>query len=165
MVRAVVHSRKHISQLSQSNVAQNAILNTEFLRSIEATPTTPNQVREGANVKAVWVEVWLSNDSASALGSFTAGLYKAPGTAVAMTAANAAALHDYENKKNIYYVTQGLAPPTDGALMLLFKGWIKIPKSKQRMGLGDRLLFFVRNNNITAIDVQVCGLFLYKEYT
>ncbi len=164
-MKPIIQSRKHYVQLSQSSVAQAAILNTTICSSIEGTHTTPIQISEGASVKAVWVEVWLTNDSASVIGSFTAGLYKNPGAGHTMTAGEAAALHDYTNKKNILYATQALAPPTDGGLMLLHKGWIKIPKGKQRMGLSDALQFFVRNNNATAIDVQICGIFVFKEYT
>ncbi len=163
-MRAVIHSKKHYNQLSQGTVSQGAILNTEVLKSIEGASSTPAEVVEGASVKAVWVEYWIQNASASVVGSFTAGLYKLPGTGVALNATTSAALHDYANKKNILYTTQALAPTTDSGLMLVFKGWIKIPKGKQRMGLGDKVLWFMRNNNATALDIHFCGLFIFKEY-
>ncbi len=124
----------------------------------------PAEIVEGATVKAVWVEVWVNNASAGTVGSFTAGVYKIPGTGVALTAGTAAALHDYANKKNILYVTQALAPTTDSANQLIYKGWIKIPKGKQRMGLGDQIVFFLRNNNPSAVDINFCGVFIFKEY-
>ncbi len=164
MVRPIVNSKKHYVQLGLSNIAQGANLNTTILSVIEGAPATAIHCMEGARVKAVWVEVWLNQDSASAVGSFTAGFLKNPGGANPILTADAAALHDYDNKKNIFYVTQGIAPTTDSALMLLYKGWIKIPRSKQRMGLGDQLQFFVRNNNAGAVDINVCGIFVYKEY-
>ncbi len=163
-MRAPIHSRKHYFQVSQSQVVQSAILNSTIAVSIEGAASQPQSVSEGAIIKAVWVEMWLQNDSASVIGSFTAGFYKAEGGANTISAGDAAALHDYNNKKNIFYATQGLAPASDSNMQLLYKGWIKIPKSKQRMGLGDSLVFFVRNNNATAIDLQVCGIFTYKEY-
>jgi len=163
-LRPPIHSKKHYVQLDQSTIAQSVNLNTTVASAIEGAPATPTHVREGALVKAVWIEVWLVNISASTIGSFTAGFLKNPGNSNPILAADAAALHDYNNKKNIFYATQGLAPTTDSGLMLLFKGWIKIPKGKQRMGLGDTLQFFVRNNNATALDIEVCGLFTYKEY-
>ncbi len=163
-MRPPIHSRKHYVQLSQSNVAQGVILNTGICQAQEGAHASATTISEGALVKAVWCEVWISNDSASVLGSFTGGLYKNPGNSNTMVAADAAALHDYDNKKNIFYATQGLAPATDQQLMLAFKGWIKIPKGKQRMGLADKLVWFTRNNNATAVDIQVCGLFIFKEY-
>ncbi len=163
-MRPIVQSKKHIVQTSLTNIAQGAIFNITIVNSIEGSSTTPEAVNEGAIVKAVWVEMWLQNDSAAIVGTFTAGFYKLPGTATALTAVTAAALHDYANKKNIYYYTQGLAPNENAGILPLFKGWIKIPKGKQRMGLGDKLIFFVRNNNPSAIDVNICGGFLFKEY-
>ncbi len=164
-MRPIIHSKKHIVQLGQSTIAQSAILNVTLFKAIEGASSTPTDIEEGASVKAVWCEVWLSNISASLIGSFTAGLYKNPGNSNVISAADAAALHDYDNKKNILYVTQGLAPATDSSLMLLCRQWFKVPKGKQRMGLGDKIAFFIRNNNATAIDIDVCGIFVYKEYT
>ncbi len=163
-MRPIISSRKHIFQVSQSQISQSAILVTNIATAVEGSRSTPQHVGEGSLIKAVFVEMWLTNDSASLVGSFTAGFYKNPGGTNNPTAADAAALHDWDNKKNLFYTTQGLAPANDSSLMLLYKGFIKIPKGKQRMGLGDELSFFVRNNNATAVDLDVCGLFIYKEY-
>ncbi len=164
-MRPVIHSKKHYVQVSQATIAQAAASNLIILDAIEGAASVPTDVQEGATVKAVWVEMWLQNDSASVVGSFTAIVYKNPGGANVITSAEMAALHDYNNKKNILYTTQGLAPASDNALMVLFKGWIKIPKGKQRMGLGDRLHMSIRNNNLTAIDQDICGIFVFKSYT
>ncbi len=164
-MRAPIHSRKHYLQVSQSTVAQAAIVNTTVVSAIEGAPSAPQHVVEGALVKAVWVEMWLNQDSTSVVGSFVAGLVKNPGGVNSITAAEASAIHDFNNKKNILYTTQGLSPPTDSSMMLLYKGWVKIPKGKQRFGLGDSLQFFIKNNNLTNVDINFCGLFVFKEYT
>ncbi len=108
------------------------------------------------------MEVWLTQASSS-VGSFVAALMKNPGGANAPTAAEMAALGNYDNKKNVLYTTQGLAPANTVSLMPLIKGWIKIPKGKQRMGLGDTLIFVIRNLNATD-DQNFCGFSTYKEY-
>ncbi len=82
-----------------------------------------------------------------------------------MNAADATALHDYDNKKNILFTAQGLLTPNDGGQVPVLRGWYKIPKGKQRFGLKDKLSVAVRNNNATAIDINFCGLAIYKEYT
>ncbi len=164
-MKAPIQSRKHYFQIAQSTVAQAAIVNTVLCSAIEGARSQPQHVAEGALVKAVWLEVWCQQDSASVVGSFTAGFYKNPGGTNVLLSADAAAIHDYDNKKNLFYTTQALSPINDSGLMLLHKGWIKIPKGKQRMGLGDELTFFIRNNNATAIDIDFCGLAVYKEYT
>ncbi len=164
-MKAPITSRKHIFQISQSTVAQAAVVNTTFITAIEGTRSLPNHVAEGASVKACYVEFWLSQDSASVVGSYTVILYKNPGNNAIASATNLAALHDYDNKKNILFTAQGLVTPNDGGQVSVLRGWYKIPKGKQRFGLGDTMQIAIRNNNATAIDINFCGLVVYKEYT
>ncbi len=130
--------------------------------AIEGQHTDPTDVSEGAIVKAVYVEMWFEN-SANNLGSFTMIVYKNPGGSNGVLTADLAALHDWDNKKNIFYATQGILPPSLNFPMQGFKGWIKIPKSKQRQGLGDKIQIGIRNN--TTDDLNFCGMTVYKEYT
>ncbi len=163
-MRPIISSKKHYNQVTLTNVAAGAASTTIIALAIEGEASTPDHVKEGAVVKAVWVEMWAQSDSASVTGSATAIIYKNPGGNANATAANVAALHDYDNKKNIFYATQGLMPTTDGGLFVIFKGWVKIPKGKQRMGLGDKINLTVRNNNGTD-DINICGMFTFKSYT
>ncbi len=164
-MKAVVKSKKHIFQISQSTVAQAMVVNTTFVDAMEGTSTTPQGVEEGAIVKACYVEFWVSQDSASVVGSYTVTLMKLPGSGTLPSTTNLAALHDYNNKKNILFTAQGLLTPNDGGQIPVLRGWYKVPKGKQRFGLNDRLIVTIRNNNATAIDINFCGLVIYKEYT
>ncbi len=164
-MRPVIHSKKHIHQISQATVGQAANDTQTFLQAIEAAPSTPIHVAEGATVKACYVELWLSQDSASVVGSYTVALFKDPGNNAGMTPTNMAALHDYDNKKNILFIAQGLLTPNDGGQVPVLRSWYKIPKGKQRMGLGDTMKLVVRNNNATAIDINLCGVIIFKSYT
>ncbi len=164
-MKPVIHSKKHIFQVSQSTIGQAAVANTSFVQAVEASSTTPFQVEEGATVKACYIEFWISQDSASVVGSYTIILAKDPGGNNVPTAADMAALHDWDNKKNILFTAQGLLTPNDGGQVPVLRGWYKIPKGKQRMGLGDVMRLSLRNNNLTAIDINFCGVILYKEYT
>ncbi len=164
-MRAPITSRKHIFQISQATVAQAAIVQSEFANALEGQRSQPSHVAEGAIIKACYIEFWLSQDSASTVGSYTVILYKNPGNNAQVTSTQMAALHDYDNKKNILFTAQGLLTPNDGGQIPVLRGWYKIPKGKQRMGLGDALEIVVRNNNATAIDINLCGLVVYKEYT
>ncbi len=161
-MRAPIHSKKHYFQTTLSTVTNGAITN-QILVHAKETPTAVNEVEEGSIVKAVYVEYWIIQGTSS-IGSFTAGLYKNPGGQNAMATADAAALGDYDNKKNILYVTQGLAPANTTFQLNVSRSWFKIPKGKQRFGLGDKLHFFIRNNN-AADDINFCGFATYKEYT
>ncbi len=164
-MRPVIKSKKHIFQISQATVGQAALVNTTLIDAVESTSTTPAQVEEGAIVKSCYVEFWVSQDSASIVGSYTVILYKDPGNNAGLTAADMAALHDWDNKKNILFTAQGLLTPNDGGQVPVLRAWYKIPKGKQRFGLKDRLSLAIRNNNATAIDINLCGLAIYKEYT
>ncbi len=161
MVRPMVHSKKHYFQTTLSTVTNGAITN-QIIAHAKESPTAVNEVVEGSSIKAVYVEYWLIQGTSS-IGSFTAGLYKNPGGQNAMVTADAAALGDYDNKKNILYVTQGLSPANTTMQLPVSRGWFKIPKGKQRMGLGDKIHFFIRNNN-GADDINFCGFATYKEY-
>ncbi len=164
-MRPVIKSRKHIFQISQGTVAQALTVHQTLVEAKEATSLAPGDVEEGAIVKACYIEFWVSQDSASIVGSYTIALYKDPGGAHAATTTNMAALHDYKNKKNILFTAQGLLTPNDGGQVPVLRTWYKIPKGKQRFGLGDRLLLTIRNNNATSIDINFCGVAIYKEYT
>ncbi len=164
-MRPIIQSKKHIFQISQSTVAQAAKVSTILAVAIEGAPTTPAHLSEGAIVKACYVEFWVSQDSASVVGSYTIILEKDPGGSSIINSGEMAALHDYNNKKNILFTAQGLLTPNDGGQVPVLRSWYKIPKGKQRFGLGDTLVLTIRNNNATAIDINLCGVAVYKEYT
>ncbi len=164
-MKPIIKSKKHIFQISQATVGQAAIVNTVFADGQEATGLTPTAIEEGAIVKACYVEFWVSQDSASVVGSYTVALFKLPGVGTAAASADLAALHDWDNKKNIFFSAQGLLTPNDGGQVPVLRGWYKIPRGKQRFGLNDRMVIAIRNNNATAIDINFCGLVIYKEYT
>ncbi len=159
-MRAIIHSRKHYVQVSLATVLSGAVLDTIIAFPKEVADDA-NEVEVGATIKAVYVEMWVrAGDTAP--GSVTLDLYKTSSGAVGMSAVEAAALHDYANKKNILYHTQGLSNDQDADAIPFIRQWFKIPKGKQRMGLGDTLRL---NIFAQAIDAIVCGFITYKEYS
>ncbi len=164
-MRPIIQSKKHIVQVSQGTIAQSAVEDMLIASSAEAPSTTPTGIMEGATVKAAFIELWLGNASTSVVGSYTCIVYKLMAGGGAVGAGSMAALHDWVNKKNILYTSQALVPPTDGGQVNVIRHWVKVPKGKQRFGLGDSLRIAVRNNNSTSIDINFCGLAVFKEYT
>ncbi len=163
MVRPMVHSIKHYHQITLSTVGTGT-RNTETLAVAVARQdaNTSNEVTEGASIKAVFFEMW-------AIGSvsdqfFTAVVLKNPGGSTVPSFTQMTNLYAYPDKKNIFYTTQGLAS-NDGIAqpLVLFKGWIKIPKSKQRFGLGDGLNFVIASRG--SATITYCGFATYKEYS
>ncbi len=162
-MKAPIHSIKHYVQISRSTVATVA-RNIEPL-VLAVSPSGVNavdEVVEGALVKAIFVELWVID--AGAGGSHIVTIGKNVGTSVAPTFTNMNALGTYGEKKNILFTHQGLTP-NDGIArpMVVIQGWIKIPKSKQRMGFDDSVNLTIANNS--AQDMFYCGFATYKEYT
>ncbi len=163
MVRPMVHSTKHYVQVSVSNVGVGAKVDEPIATAVESTVANLNdEVIEGATIKAVYVEMWVQGTSGTT--NFILIVAKMPSGLGTPSFTNMTALFNYKNKKNILYTTQGLAS-NDGIAgpVNVLRGWIKIPKSKQRMGLGDSLNLVIATQG--AGTLNYCGFFTYKEYT
>ncbi len=162
-MRPVIHSTKHYVQVTRSAVLTVALNSEDLILAVEATTANGvDEVGEGAVVKAVFVELWIIDDGND--GSFVVTLGKYPSGLSAMTFTQSNSLGTYGNKKNLLYVTQGLTP-NDGITRptVLLRQWFKIPKSKQRFGLGDKLRLTITSNG--AQSINYCGFATYKEYT
>ncbi len=132
--------------------------------SVASAGSNTRDVEEGALVKAIFCEMWLSNNGAAGVtGQFTLIVEKKPAGATAITVAQMANLSAYPNKKNILYTTQGIiGTSASGPTVPVIRNFILIPKGKQRMGLGDQMILTI--SNISGETLQRCGFFTYKEY-
>ncbi len=118
------------------------------------------EVEEGSSIKACYVELWIRAGEVTA-GSGQFVLVKIPAGAVDPTTTEMAALNNYVNKKNILVTGMGLFNDQDADAIAVLKGWYKIPKGKQRFGLGDALIVRIFS---PTIDLHICGVAIYKEY-
>ncbi len=163
MVRPVLHSTKHYVQWSIFPVLAGALQAQSIVDAVAALAVNdPDEVAEGEVVKAVYIELWVRSSEASP-GSGQMIVYKIESDAANPTTTDMAALHSWDNKKNILYTTQGLFNDNNADAIAIFKGWIKIPKGKQRFGLGDRLQLTWFSAG--AIDAVLCGFATYKSYS
>ncbi len=160
-MRPPINSRKHIGQVSVTTVAAGALSVVTIANAKDIRTTTNTDVIVGAEIKAVFVEMWVTSDDA-AQGSTTVSLEKIVGAGPGMTFANSQNMNDYGNKNNIFYVTQGLTPPNVQSGIPFIRQWFKIPKGKRRMALND---FLVLNISGITNGANFCGFFTYKEYT
>ncbi len=157
-MRAPIHSEKHYVQISRSTVT-TVTRNNEDIVIIGGGV---DGVVEGAIVKAVYFELWVL-DSGNA-GSHVVIIGKNVSGSLGPSFGQINALGTYDEKKNVLFTHQGLSP-NDGIdpPVNVIRGWIKIPKSKQRFGLGDSLRLSIANNSLQ--DLFYCGFATYKEYT
>ncbi len=162
-MRPPIHSTKHYVQFSLFAVAGGAITTLSPASAVAVVDkNASSEVEEGSIIKAIWLDFWLTTDDA-VQGSTVCIVEKVPGAqTTTVTTAQIASLQDYPNKKNVLFAFQGLTPPNTQYPMNVFHGWYKIPKSKQRFGLGDKLSisFYGQGDGL-----QLCGLSVYKEYT
>ncbi len=161
MVRPMVHSTKHYVQQSIGTSVPGTLTNTNIVSAVDvAAKDLVSEVEEGSSVKAVYIEMWLRSAATSA-ASFTFIVYKRIQNGAFADATEMAALGDYDNKKNVLFTSQGLLNDVDSTAMSVIRGWIKIPKGKQRMGLGDNITW-----TLSAIgqSINFCGFQIYKEY-
>ncbi len=162
-MKQIIQSTKHYVQQSRSQVATVSIVNIDISESVVmASNNLVDEVLEGSLIKAVYVEMWLLDQSND--GSFVVTLEKVNGGMPAMTFASINALGFYANKKNVFYTTQGLSANNGvGNPIPIIRQWFKIPKGKQRQGLGDKIVLNIANNGLNNLDF--CGFFTYKELT
>ncbi len=161
-MKAPIVSRKHIVQHTEFTTASAAVTTNQDIHAVAIQDVnTASEVREGSVIKAVYIEIWLLASSTSET-SFVLIVEKAVLGASGPSFTNMTTLDAYVNKKNILYTTEGLIADNNGNPTPVLRQWIKIPKGKQRFGLGDKL-----NISIAAIGSQVvkgCGLTIYKSY-
>ncbi len=162
-MRAPIHSTKHYIQMTLTSVTTGTENEEVLVDSVEVVDKNVNQeVEEGAIVKAIYIELWAIGSTADQF--FTIILHKLMSGLAFATFANITDLGGYANKKNILYTTQGLSS-NDGisSPVPLIRQWFKVPKGKQRFGLGDRLCLQVASRGDAT--VKYCGFATYKEYT
>ncbi len=162
-MRPLIKSTKHIVQYPINPL----VAGTRQIINLVQAVSAPNvnlatEVEEGALVKAAFVELWLQNKADD--GEEIVTVTKDPLNATGPTFAEMGALFAYTNKKNILFTHQGLSSSDNGSGPYpILKQWIKIPKGKQRFGLGDKLNLNV--SNVSSTVLNVCGMTIYKEYT
>ncbi len=162
-MKAPIHSQKHYVQFPIDEVGMGTAQSITLIHGVESTVANlANEVTEGSVVKAIYFELWLHNQGN--LGESIVTLSKNPLNNTGPTFTNLANLYTYENKKNILFTHQGLTS-NDGVSgpVVVHKGWERIPKSKQRFGLGDTLTINISNTSSNGLNR--CGFATYKEYS
>ncbi len=158
-----------INAIKHYNNTENADLTAAARRSIDLVDTVAQSavvntedVVEGSIVKAVFVEHWAkSNADAGQDTKFQLCLEKVPAGAASITFAQMNSLMGYVNKKNILFFSQGVIGDLTTQAIPIVRQWFKIPKGKQRFGLGDKLVLSI---SATGFSINNCGFSTFKEY-
>ncbi len=156
-MRPVINTHKHYFHTPSTNTASGARANVDVI-TVNDARAAATDVLQGSIVKAVFVEYWVAG--AVKLNTVNACIYKIPSGSVGPTYTEMQNMGSYANKKNVFAFHQGLAP-ADGNIVPLFREWIKVPKGKQRFGLGDKMRISI---SATGTTITHCGFSTFKEY-
>ncbi len=162
---APINSVKHYVPRANVSLASGAGQGNVVVSAVVAPATTnASDVKEGAIVKATHLEYWLWGGGSTGVDTqFVIVVEKAPSGRSAIGAAEMLNIGAYNNKKNIFFQSQGvIGAGVDGSQAIpVIRDWLLIPKGKQRFGLGDRL---VVSFTTVGSAMQICGQATYKEY-
>ncbi len=160
---APINSVKHYVQFANSTVSSGSALTVTIVDAVAKNTdrTTTAQVEEGSKITAVYIECWLNGIGATDTTQQNIVIMKLPGGSTAMSYSNMLNMPAYENKKNILFASQGNIGAAGNQSIPVFRGWLKIPKGKQRFGLGDSLLLI---GAATGQSILLCMFATFKEY-
>ncbi len=160
-MKAIINSEKRIVQQTLSTVNEGVTQTALVVEcKQDVNPSSPQEVSPGTVVKAVYVEMWFFG-LGQQQSTTTTVFGKLVGTEPTISSVEMGDLNAYAGKKNLFEIHQGLVGDVNSNPIPFYRDWIKIPKGKQRMGIGDRLFLAVKG--ITD-DTQFCGLYIYKAY-
>ncbi len=158
---APINSIKHYVNLENSQVASGAVRTTNVVDAV-ATTSSAEDVVEGSIVKAVYFEHWIKSFAGAGEDTkFQYVIEKVPSGQSSVTFAQMNTLDSYPNKKNVLFFSQGVIGDLTTQAIPVVRQWFLIPKGKQRMGFGDKI---VSTLSATAAVIQNCGFSTYKEY-
>ncbi len=162
-MRAPIVSRKHYVQFTQYTVDSATVTTHVPVEGVAIQNVNTNsEVVEGSVIKAIFIEMWLQG-AATSLSTFIVVVEKLTQGAGSITFSQATTLDAYANKKNVLFVSQGVLAPNQGNPTPVLRQWLKIPKGKQRFGLGDKLEISIIS--IGSNDILGCEFEVYKSYT
>ncbi len=163
MVRPTINSDKHYRPISLTTVAENSATSFSVVIAKKDVADVSSEVRTGAVVKAVFVELWYMSSGSQPTFQVST-IEKISSGGPLPTSTQMSDLFTYPNKKNILLTSQGLIGDANSNPIPVFRQWVKIPKGKQRFGLGDQLTVTVAARGEATHDIEVCGMVIYKEY-
>ncbi len=158
-LKTIIKRVKHYQNTPVTVITSGATGQVTLVDAIAEGATRSNSfdVYEGSTIESIYVEFWISGITLDKTATWV--IVKRPANVAQPDFTDMANLGAYSNKKNIFNAGQGI-PPTNGNVMNIYKGWLKIPKGKQRFGLDDKLQLVV---SAVGTNVNLCGLTTFKE--
>ncbi len=162
-MRQIINAIKHYVQAENAPVASAAVRTIEVVDAVgQSAVANTEDVVEGSLVKAVFLEYWIRSQATAGTDTkFQFCLEKVPAGQSSITFGGMNVVMAYLNKKNILFFSQGVLGDLTTQSVPVVRQWFKIPKGKQRFGLGDNLVVTI---SATGQSIDTCGFATYKEY-
>ncbi len=160
---APINSIKHYVQSDNADILTTARRKIEVVEAVAQNAVSNTQdVVEGSIVKAIFLEYWIHSESLAGIeNKFQLVIEKAPSGTASVSFAEMNTLMGYHNKKNVLFFSQGVTGDLSTQGIPIVRQWFKIPRGKQRMGLGDTITVSISASGATFAS---CGFATYKEY-
>ncbi len=160
---APINAIKHYVQADNATTTDGARRAIAVVTAVAQTGVTNVQdVVEGSLVKAVFLEYWFKGNAVAGTETkFQLVIEKVVAGVASITFTQMNNLFVYANKKNILFYSQGVTGDLTTQSIPIVRNWFRIPKGKQRFGLGDSLVISI---STTGATTNTCGFATYKEY-
>jgi len=154
-----INSNKNVRDTLTALAASTNDVNVVAKAVDSAANLTTNEVTRGCKIYRIWLEFWCySNITGDTNALFNIEFGKSPGNNI--TLPNPGTVGSSNEKRNIFKEWKGLVGQRSlGGLPYTWKGWLKIPKSMQRMAIDDQFQFVIRAEGGTG---NYCLKALYK---
>ncbi len=139
-----INSNKNVVDTLSALVASTNSVTVVVNAVDSAANLTTNQVTRGCKIYRIWFEFWVyTNITGDTNAQVNILVGKSPGNNI--TLPNPGTVGSSNEKRNVFKEWKGLVGQKSvGGLPYSWKGWIKIPKSMQRMAIDDRIQFVIR---------------------
>ncbi len=154
-----INSVKNIVDSTLLGVAAATVSSVVLAQAVDDYTGAANQVPTGASIKSIYLFVQIiSADSGVANADWY--MWKRPGSVTTIGPVPGATGGSVD-RKWIQHEEKGIpGNALDGAYPLTFKGVIRLPRGRQRMGDGDQLRLQLRSTDV----YNACVKCIYKFY-
>ena len=129
---APINSIKHYINVENAEISTGGARTINVVTAVaQNAVAATTDVVEGSIVKAVFIEIWLkSKASAGSDTKFQLAVEKNPAGSAPVTFIEMNNLMAYENKRNIYFYSQGVMGDLTTQALPVIRQWFKIPRGK-----------------------------------
>ncbi len=154
-----INSLKHVIDVQGGLVAAAQTVVPLADATENAVSTVAIQVDQGSEVSSIFLNVQVAATGTAALANVYMALMKNPGNNIPAPQANLIGVSD--NRKHILHQEMIMTEKNTTAIpRTLFKGVIKIPRSKKRMGIDDQIVLLLF---APGVNFDFCIQCIYKE--